>query len=172
MVALSPATARQRLFYPRPVAPMPDLLMIDMSVGVRESAPSFRRFHPILCETIAEHDEFAAHLDAEHGPIASEPLDARPSLLPADHTTIAHYGPPVDGWPYVLVCRWPPDLTAVAPKDLNMFARGAYTVELFDSHDQLEQATERLLGLLRRLQRMRVEIVLPDWSSVPGVPPH
>lgn len=173
MVSLSPAVARLRLFYPRPVAPMPDLIMIDMSGGVRDTAPAVRRCHPILCETIAEQEEFEAYLDEEHDdPFPSDPLDVRPSVLPTEHTTIAHYGPPLDGWPYVLVCRWPPDLTAVAPRDLNMFARGAYTVELFDDRGQLESATERLLALLRRLQRMRVEIILPDWSAAPGALPH
>lgn len=173
MVSLSPTVARHRVFYPRPVAPMPDILMIDMSAGGRDTVPSFRRFHPILCETIAEQREVEGYLDGQRdGPFPSDPLDARPSVLPTDHTTIAHYAPPAGGWPYLLLCRWPPDLTAAAPKDLNMFARSAYTVELFDDHEQLEQATERLLALLKRLQRMRVEIILPDWSAVPGAAPH
>jgi hypothetical protein len=136
MVSLNPAVARHRVFYPRPVAPMPDILMIDMSSGARDNAGSFRRFHPILCETVGEQQEVEAYLDEERdGAFPSDPLDTRPSVLPTDHTTIAHYAPPADGWPYLLLCRWPPDLTAIAPKDLNMFARGAYTVELFDDHE-------------------------------------
>ena len=149
------------------------LQMIDMAAAQKEGTPSFQRFHAILCETIGEQQGAEAYLDQRReGPFPSDPLDARPSTLVADHTTIAHYAPPADNWPYVLLCRWPPDLTAVAPTDLNMFARGAYTVELFDNYDQLEQATERLLALLKRLRKMRVEIVAPDWSPVPGAAPH
>jgi hypothetical protein len=173
MVSLNTAVSRHRVFYPRPVAPMPDILMIDLSAGLPDAAGSFRRFHPILCETVSEQQELEAYLDEERdGPFPSDPFDVRPSILPTDHTTIAHYAPPTQGWPYLLLCRWPPDLTTVAPKDLNMFARAAYTVELFNDHAQLELATERLLALLKRLQRMRIEIVLPDWSAAPGAPPH
>ncbi len=173
MVSLNPDVVRYRVFYPRPVASMPDILMIDMSAGSREGAPSFRRFHAILCETIDEQRIVETYLDDQRdGPFLSDPLDMRPSALPADHTTIAHYAPPADNWPYVLLCCWPPDLTALAPRDLNMFARGAYTVELFDGPEQLEKATERLLALLKRVQRMRVEIILPDWSAVPGAALH
>lgn len=173
MISVSGAVAGNRVFYPRPVAPMPDLLMIDLSAGCPGSAGSSGRFQPILCETIFEQQEVEACLDEASGaPDPADFLDNRPSVLPPGHTTIAHYGPPADGWPYVLLCRWPPELTAVAPKDLNMFVRGTYTVELFDDHDQLELATERLLALLKRLKRMRVEIVLPDWSAVPGAMPH
>ncbi len=173
MVSLSTAVARGRVFYPRPVAPMPDILMIDTAVGSYGVAPSPGRYHPILCETIVDQREIEAYLDADRdGAFSSDPLDTRPSLLPADYTMIAHYGPPAGDWPYVLLCRWPPELTAVAPKDLNMFTRGTYTVELFDDHDQLELATERLLVLLKRLRRLKVEIILPDWSAAPGAAPH
>jgi len=173
MVLLTTDVAERRVFYPRPVAPMPDLLMIDVSADDGEGAPPPRRFHAILCETIGDQQRAEDYLDERRdGWFSTDVLDARPSTLPTDHTTIAHYAPPAKHWPYVLLCRWPPDLTAAAPSDLNMFARGAYTVELFDDHDQLEQATERLLALLQRLQRTRVEIVSPDWSAVPGAAPH
>lgn len=173
MVLLNATIAKNRVFYPRPLAPMPDILMIDLLGGLPAGTRSPGRFHPILCETVFEQEEFEQFLDIERGqPFPSEPLDARPSVLPPSHTTIAHYGPPAEGWPYVLLCRWPPELTAVAPKELNMFVRDSYTVELFDQHEELEEATERLLDLMKRLRRMRVEIVLPDWSAVPGAAPH
>lgn len=173
MVSLNSDVARHRVFYPRPVAPMPDILMVDMCAGSIESAPSSRRFHPLLCETIDDQQDAEAYLDEPRdGPFPSDPLDARPSALPADHIMIAHYAPPAASWPYVLLCRWPPDLTVAAPTDLNLFVRGAYTVELFDDHAQLEQATERLMALLKRLRSMRIEMIQPDWSPTPGAAPH
>jgi len=84
MVSLNPDVARHRVFYPRPVAPMPDILMIDMSAGSGEAAPSFRRFHAILCETIDEQQDVEAYLDQPRdGPFPSDPLDARPATLPS-----------------------------------------------------------------------------------------
>jgi hypothetical protein len=53
-----------------------------------------------------------------------------------------------------------------------MFVRQAYTIELFQDHAQLEQASDRVLALLRRRRGARVEIVVPDWSAEPGKPPH
>lgn len=173
MVSLSTSVARHRIFYPRPMFSMPDILMIDMAAGSGGANLSLGRYHPILVETITEQHELEAHLDEDRDvSCAPDLLDGRPSVLPADHITIAQYGPPVDDWPYVLLCRWPPNLAAAAPAELKMFARGAYTIELFDDHEQLEQATDRVLALLKRLQRTRVEIILPDWPAVPGTAPH
>jgi hypothetical protein len=173
MVSPSATIARRRVFYPRPILAMPDILMIDMPVGDAAASLLPGRYHPVLVETIAEQRELETCLDeACEAPFSPDLLDARPSVLPAGHITVAHYGPPAEDWPYVLLCRWPRDLTAAAPEELRMFVRGAYTVELFDDHEQLEQASDRLLALLRRRRRARVEIILPDWSAVPGTAPH
>jgi hypothetical protein len=93
-------------------------------------------------------------------------------MLPADHIIVAHYAPPVEDWPFALLCRWPSELAAASPDDLRMFIRNAYTIELFDDREQLEHASDHVLALLRRRRPARVEIVLPDWSAVPGTPPH
>jgi hypothetical protein len=173
MVSLSTTVARHRIFYPRPIFAMPDILMIDIAAGFRGADLSLGRYHPILVETLAEQHELETYLDEERDVSCSpDLLEARPSVFPADHITTAQYGPPLEDWPYVLLCRWPPSLTAAAPKALKMFARGAYTIELFDDHERLEQATDRLLALLKRLRRARIEIILPDWSAVPGTAPH
>jgi hypothetical protein len=173
MISLSTTVARRRIFYPRPIVTMPDILMIGMPAEYRGTNPPFGNYHPILIETIAEQDELDAFLEEECG-VSSFPdlLDARPSALQADHITIAHYGPPFEDWPYVLLCRWPPDLTATAPEELRMFIRHAYTIELFADRDRLERASDELLGLLKRRRRTRIEIILPDWSATPGSEPH
>jgi len=172
MVSLSSKVARRRAFYPRPILATPDILMIDMPAELREPNLPLGRYCPILVETAAEQRELETYLDEEREqPRPLDPLGSRPSTLPNDHITIAHYGPPIDGWPYVILCRWPPDLTTAA-EELRMFARDAYTIELFDDREQLEQASDRLLAVLKRRGMVQIEIVPPDWSAAPGTPPH
>lgn len=173
MVSLSTTVARRRIFYPRPIQTMPDILMIDMQAGSGSANEPLEKFHPILIETIAEQHELQEYLEEERQvPSSPDLFDARPSALSPDHITIAHYGPPLDDWPYVLLCRWTSDLTATAPEVLRMFVRGAYTVELFADRNRLERASDALLALLKRRPGARVEIVLPDWSAAPGKTPH
>jgi hypothetical protein len=173
MNGLGSSAAHRRVFYPRPISSMPDILMIDVPVEFRTANLVLGRYHPILVETIAEQHELEAQLDQEREPPSwLHLLDSRPSMLAADHIIVAHYAPPVEGWPFALLCRWPSELTAAAPEDLRMFVRNAYTIELFDDREQLEQASDGVLALLRRRRPARVEIVLPDWSVVPGTPPH
>jgi hypothetical protein len=173
MISLGMTVARHRIFYPRPILALPDILMIEMSVEFHTVSLPLGRYHPILVETIAEQHEIEAYLDEErHIPCLPDLLDTRPSVLPGDHIVIVQYGPPAEDWPYVLLCRWPPGLTTAVPEELELFARGAYTIELIDDREQLEQASDRLLGLLKRRRRTRIEIVLPDWSAVPGEASH
>src|SRR3546814_1412580 len=92
---------------------MPDILMIDMPAEFRSPSLPLGHYHPILIETVAEQHELEAYLEEEcQVPSSPDLLDARPSALPADHITVAHYGPPFENWPFVLLCHWPPDLTA------------------------------------------------------------
>src|SRR3546814_19700076 len=120
-----------------------------------------------LIETVAEQHELEAYLEEEcQVPSSPDLLDARPSALPADHITVAHYGPPFENWPFVLLCHWPPDLTAAAPEELRMFVRGAYTIALYADQDQLERASDTLLSLLKRPRQARGEIFLPDLFAL------
>ncbi len=172
MVSPSTDVVRRRAFYARPILTMPDILMIFMPEEWRDARVPLGRYHPILVETAAEQRELETCLEAEREPPFPQDLFAsRPSTLPNDHITVAHYGPPVEGWPYVILCRWPSDLAAAA-EELRMFARGVYTIELFDDQDQLETASDRLLALLKRRPGARVEIILPDWSANPDTRPH
>jgi hypothetical protein len=172
MVSLNSGVARRRVFYPRPILAMPDILMIDLPVEHRDAGLLLGRYRPVLVETAAEQQELEAYLEEERDrPAPLDPFESRASTLPNQHITIAHYGPPIDGWPYAVLCRWPPDLTTAA-EELQMFVRGVYTIELFAEREPLEAASDRLLAVLRRRGGARVEIVLPDWSAPPGTPPH
>ena len=173
MVSLSRTVAHHRIFYPRPIRAMPDILMIDMPAEFCSASLPLGRYYPILIETLAEQRELEAFLDDEcQVPRPPDLLDARPSGLATDHVTVAHYGPPGAYWPYVLLCRWPPDLTEVMPEKLRIFARRVYTIELFAARAQLERASDMLLTLLKRRSGVRIEIVFADWSAEPGAAPH
>jgi len=173
MDSLSSTVARHRVLYPRPILAMPDILMIDLPAEFHSASLPLGNYHPILIETVAEHRELEAWLDEKREvPSSPDLLDSRPSALLADYITVAHYGPPFEGWPYVLLCHWPPDLAAAAPKELRIFTRGAYTTDLYRDRDRLERESDRLLLLLRRRLTARVEIILPDWSAPPGSTHH
>src|SRR3546814_4383486 len=117
---------------------MPDILMIDMPAEFRSPSLPLGHYHPILIETVAEQHELEAYLEEEcQVPSSPDLLDARPSALPADHITVAHYGPPFEKWHFVLMCNWPPDLTAAPPYALRMLVRGAYRIDINDDQDQL-----------------------------------
>jgi hypothetical protein len=129
------------------------------------------RFYPIFVETIGEQEEVDAFLAQERGSIVPpDLLDERPSTFLSKHLTIAHYAPSETRWPFVLLCQWPAELAASASIQDRMFARGAYTFELFRDRKSLEEATRILLGSLDRRHSLHVEIVFPDWSPDPGAP--
>jgi len=170
MVSLNTRVARRCAFYPRPILAMPDILMIDLPPELREPSLPLGRYRPIFVETATEQRELEAWFEnGGEQPHLLDSLASRSSMLSSDHITVAHYGRPVEGWPYALLCRWPPNLTT-ALEELQMFARQAYTVELFADREQLEQASDRLLAVLKRRGTARIEIVMPDWSPPPGTP--
>src|SRR3546814_12751155 len=108
MVSLSTTVARHRIFYPRPILAMPDILMIDMPAEFRSPSLPLGHYHPILIETVAEQHEREAYLE-EEGQVPSSPdlPAARPSAPPADHNTTAHSGRPFTTWPFVQNGRAP-----------------------------------------------------------------
>ena len=173
MVTLAATIARRRIYYPRPLACLPDILMIDMPrlSGIRRRG--LKRFHPIMVETVEEQSEIEAFLEEEReGIVAPDLLDQRLSTFPREHLTIAHYRPSQAGWPYVQLCQWPADFAARFPGSDRMFVRGAYTFELFGDRQRLEKAAKALVASLDRRHAPHVEIVFPDWSNDPDASPH
>lgn len=173
MVSLNATVARNRILYPRPILGMPDIVMVNLEPEFRDPLTQNGPYHPILVETVAEQEELEAYLAEERQtPERPDLLDCRPSTIATDHITVAHYGPPGDEWPYILLCRWPADLAAATPKELRMFVREVYTIELFKDREGLERASDTLIALLKRRRVARVEVVFPEWSAKPGKPPH
>ena len=146
--------------------------MIDISRRFASKRLPPGRFHPIMVETIEEQSELDAFLKEERdSPVSLDLLGQRSSTFSREHLTIAHYGPSESGWPFVQLCQWPAEFAAKASSKHLLFARGAYTFELFRNRKRLEQASKLLLGSLDRRHALRVEIVFPDWSGGPGTLP-
>ncbi|HYX19969.1 MAG TPA: hypothetical protein VFA98_03895 [Thermoanaerobaculia bacterium] len=174
MVSLAATLARRRIYYPRPVASLPDVLMIDIPRRFAGKRLPLGRFYPIVLETIEEQSEIEAFLAEERDDVvAPDLLDERPSAFAGEHLTIAHYAPSKRGWPFMQLCRWPAEFAArTESAGERIFSRGAYTFELFRDRVRLEAATKVLLESLERRRPVRVETVFPDWSADPGTPPH
>lgn len=148
MYALNQDLARRRLLYPRPLATLPNILVIDIPERFASASLPLGRFYPIIVETEREQRELDGYLAAPRPePVVPELLDHRPSQLDAERISIATYDPPAPGWPFVLLCHWSRTYTSIV-SDPRLFARGAYTTEMFDTLDALNSASERLLTVL------------------------
>ncbi len=174
MKSLAATIVHRRIYYPRPIAALPDILMIELARGFRSKGLPLGRYYPVLVETAQEQREIEDFLGIAREEICPpDLLDSRPATLPCEHVTIAHYGPSTEGWPYVLLCRWPPGLAASSPEHLRLFARQAYTFDLFEKRPQLERASSNLLLFLEHRGRaFDIEIVPAEWSPIPGRQPH
>ena len=147
--------------------------MIDLPRRFASRHLPLKRFHPIMVEGIEEQLELDAFLAQERDLIvAPDLLDERLSTFPKEHLTIAHYRPSQAGWPYVQLCQWPAEFAARASSKDRMFARGAYTFELFRDRRRLEEATTVLLASLDQKHALHVETIFPDWSADPDASPH
>src|SRR4051812_18542043 len=173
MVTLATTLARRRIYYPRPVECLPDILMIDLARGSAPRRRALKRFYPILIETTGEQSEVETFLaQPREGLVMPDLLAERPPAFSKEHLTIAHYAPSEAGWPFVLLCQWPAEFAARASSQGRLFMRGIYTFELFPDRKALEEASKVLLRSLDREREPRIEIVFPDWSADPDAPPH
>ena len=173
MVTLAATIARRRIYYPRPVECLPDILMIELPRRFATRRRALKRFYPILIETVEEQSEVEAFLARpREGRVLPDLLAERPSSFSKEHLTIAHYAPSEAGWPFVLLCQWPAEFAARASSHDRLFMRGIYTFELFPDRRALEEASKVLLRSLDREREPRIEVVFPDWSADPDAPPH
>lgn len=141
--------AARRIVYGRPLATMPDLLLIDIPRAFASPSLPFGRYYPVIIETDAEYAEMEMFLGRDRPDlVVPDLLDRRPSALSSDDIVFARYAPSRPDWPCLLLCRWPVDYAALVPQNGDFFARGAYTCEVFDALDDLADAEARLLGVL------------------------
>lgn len=148
---LSDTLARRRATYRRPIPTLPNILVVDLPEEFANPDLSLGRYYGIMVETAAEARELNAFLDAERQfLVAPDLLDHRSSALQAQQITIAHYEPPLAGWPFILLCHWPAAYAAAVPDRRDMFARGAYTIEMFESEIERAGASAALIEALGR----------------------
>lgn len=141
--------AARRLLYGRPLATMPDVLLIDIPPVFAAPSLPLGRYYPVILETEAEYAEMTAFLAMDRPSLIVPGLfDRRPSALLADDIVIARYAPPRLEWPWLMLCRWPADYAVMVPQPDDYFARGAYTSEAFEKLEDLVQTEARLIETL------------------------
>ena len=146
--ALADDLAHRRYLYPRVLPTLPDVLLIDVPPRFASPDLPMGRYYPIILETAAEMSEIERFLtEARPGPVTPDLLDFRPSQLAGDRITFAVCGPPARDWPHLLLCHWPASYAALA-RDPMLFARGAYTIEIFPDEAALYRSCNRLLATL------------------------
>ena len=137
------------MLYSRPVATMPDILVLDIPARFASPTLPLGRYYPIVIENDAELRELEDFVTAERpGLVVPDLLARRTSALVSIGIIFCRYRPPSLYWPWVLLCRWPEKYTAMVPPCDDHFARESYTIELFGSVVDLDAAEQVLLKTL------------------------
>jgi hypothetical protein len=158
--------ASRRIYYPRPIPTVPDILLVDVPSRYCGSNLALGRYYPVILETLAEMSEFEAFLCMRRTePVSPNLLDRRPSALQTDDIVFARYSPPAAGWPWVLLCRWPLRYTAMVPSVGDDFARGAYTIDVFGEEQEVDDMEGKLLGALGPAEIRRVRALAHNWGT-------
>lgn len=141
--------AARRYLYSRPLATMPEVLLIDVAPLYASPSLPLGRYYPVLLETEGEYAEMAEFLEIDRDHLVAPDLfDRRLSALLANDIIFARYAPDCADWPWLLLCRWPEDYVAMVPPGSDHFARGAYTCEVFETVEELVRSEARLLETL------------------------
>lgn len=169
MIRLTDTLAQRRILYRRPIATLPDIMMLDISAAFAGPTLPLGHYYPIIVETEAELRELVDYLDAPRpAVIVPELLDRRPSALCATQITLAHYAPPHPEWPYLLLCHWPRAYTQLIASSADMFARGSYTMEVLRTAAEFGDQSLMLLETLRTGRDVKVVVVPPSRASTGG----
>jgi len=158
--------AARRVYYSRSLPTLPDILLIDIPLRYAGDALALGRFYPVILETLAEVTEFEAFLCEDRTElVAPSLLDRRRSSLQSDEILFARYSPPGEGWPWLLLCRWPTHYTRLVPPGGSEFAREAYTIDVFERPDDLELAERKLLTTLSPCKVRHIGVSYPGWGN-------
>lgn len=150
--------AASRQLYLRSLPTLPDIMLIDVPAKFAAADLPLGRTYPVILETAGELAEMEAFLAAtRRAPIVPDLFDRRPSALHSDDILFVRYAPPAPGWPWLLLCRWPPSYTFMLPPEGDYFARGAYTTEAFATRSELERVEARLLATLGTHYPVRID---------------
>lgn len=161
---LSRHLASRRALYSSTTIAAPSVLVIDIPPPLRGAGLALGRYYAIILETDFEMQELEAFLEAPRGaPVAPDLLDHRPSALKSDSVFISRYEPPEEGWPWLLVCRWPESYAAIAREmsDCAM-ARGCYTTELFEHPEEVDAHSLALVESLGRRRELSIRLIAAE----------
>ncbi|WBQ17717.1 hypothetical protein [Sphingobium yanoikuyae] len=141
--------AATRIYYLRPLPTLPDILLIDIPASFAGDGLALGRYYPVILESLAEMHEFETFLCERRSElIPPSLLSRRPSSLRTDGIVFARYTPSAPGWPWLHLCCWPARYTMMVHEPAEEFARGAYTIDAFESVDDIILAERRLLATL------------------------
>lgn len=170
MYPLSQTLARERMLYAPPMIAAPSVMLIDMPVRHRGEGLALGRYYAIILETDEERAELDRFLDEPRSAaVAPDLLDRRPSAMISDNVLISRYEPPEEGWPWVLVCRWPEPYSRIARDTRGCdMARGCYTMEVFDHPDDVEEHSIALLEQLGTHGELSIRMLTPQSVSSSG----
>lgn len=166
--SLTDDLAHRRCLYPRALPTLPDVLLVDVPPRFAGPDLPMGRYYPIILETPDELHEIESFLtEPRPGPVPPDLFDFRKSRLAGDRITIAACAPPARDWPHLLLCHWPASYAALA-QDPMLFARGAYTTEIFSTEHALYRSCNRLLATLGE----RADILIAPISATCHVAGH
>ncbi len=170
MYRLSQTLARERMLYASPMIAAPSVMLIDMPIRNRGVGLALGRYYAIILETDEERAELDRFLNEPRSAVvAPDLLDRRPSAMVSDNVLISRYEPPAEGWPWVLVCRWPEPYSRVA-KDTSGcdMARGCYTMEAFEHAADVEEHSIAILEQLGMHGELSIRMLTPQSLSRSG----
>lgn len=169
MIRLGKSLVRRRALYTRPLATLPDVVMLDISASFASPALPLGRYYPIIVETDAERSELDAFLEAERpAVIVPDLLNRRPSSLTTAHISLAHYSQPEPSWPFLLLCQWPRAYADLVAAPADMFARERYTMEVLGTDEELQDRIGLLLDTLRSGRDVHVTMVPATGPAIRG----
>lgn len=166
MYRLSDDLARKRLHYPSPLISVPSVLVIDLPPSNRGTGLPLGRYYPIIVETEDESAEIECFLAASRDEaVRPDIFDLRPSQLRSKNVLISRYEPPISGWPWLSVCRWPDSFTMASVSSSVAMARDCYTMELFVSEAALNASQVEIVASLG--DRHEIELRLLTAKTMP-----
>lgn len=169
MYRLTDDIARRRIMYSPPVVTVASVMVIDLPPARRGPGLSLGRYYAVLLECDEEIAEMERFLGASRSaPVLPDLFDRRPSRLRTDHVVLTRYEPPVAGWPWLSICRWPAPTDGSDRLPRAEMARGCYTMEMFDTPSALERHQADLLASLSRERSMRLRFVAGDRLPARG----
>lgn len=165
---LADQLAAHRLVYTHPAAATPSLIVIDIPWSLAGDGLALGHYYTVVAETPAELAEFDEFLVLDRPQlVAPDLLDRRPTGHEPRTVTLIEYAPCEPGWPWILLCQWPPAFAVHGQSDPEMLARGVYTFEAFRTRDELVTMARTTMATLGGIA---VRLMLRPTPNEPRAP--